>query len=141
MKSPILFWFRRDLRLQDNPAFQNALEQGGAIIAVYIDDEEGEGEWKTGGASKWWLHHSLVSLQTSLEKLDSRLIVRTGASADVLEDLCTETGAESVYWNRRYEPSIIGRDKLIKQGYLNRTPSRINKVGLFKSSPLTGGIV
>ena len=116
MKSPILYWFRRDLRLQDNPALQKAWERGGPIIPVYIHDEGGEGNWKTGGASRWWLHHSLVSLQQSLAKLNSRLIVRAGASGEVLESLCAETGAKAVYWNRRYEPSIIGRDKLIKQG-------------------------
>ena len=115
MKPPILYWFRRDLRLQDNPALQKALEGGGPIIPVYIHDEAGEGEWKTGGASRWWLYHSLVSLRESLAKLNSRLIVRAGASGEVLEELCEETGAKAVYWNRRYEPAIIARDKQIKQ--------------------------
>ena len=115
MKPPILYWFRRDLRLQDNPALQKALEGGGPIIPVYIHDEAGEGEWKTGGASRWWLHHSLVSLRESLAKLNSRFIVRAGASGEVLEELCEETGAKAVYWNRRYEPAIIARDKQIKQ--------------------------
>lgn len=120
MKPPTLYWFRRDLRLQDNPAFQSALLQGGPILPVYIHDEEGEGRWPTGGASRWWLHHSLVSLQTSLAKLNSRLLVRTGASKEVLEKLCEETGANSVYWNRRYEPSIIARDRHIKQSLRER---------------------
>lgn len=120
MKSPTVYWFRRDLRLQDNPALQHALSRGGPIIPLYIHDEEGQGCWKIGGASRWWLHHSLVSLQASLAQLNSRLIIKTGSSGEVLESLCAETGARAVYWNRRYEPAIIARDKQIKQGLRDR---------------------
>lgn len=63
--SPTIVWFRQDLRLQDNPALAAALAPGGAIVPVFIWDEAGEGDWPAGGASRWWLHHSLTALDAA----------------------------------------------------------------------------
>ncbi|HQU12287.1 MAG TPA: deoxyribodipyrimidine photo-lyase, partial [Acidiphilium sp.] len=52
-----LLWLRNDLRLADNPALAAAIE-GGAVLAVFVLDPAAE----TGGASRWWLHHSLAAL-------------------------------------------------------------------------------
>lgn len=112
--SPVILWFRQDLRLQDNAALHAALARGGPVIPVYILDEAGEGDWPAGGATKWWLHHSLVALETALRARGSRLILARGDSGEVLSELITTTGAGAVYWNRRYEPAIIARDKVIK---------------------------
>ena len=111
---PVILWFRQDLRLQDNAALHAALARGGPVIPVYIYDPAGEGGWPPGGATKWWLHHSLVALDASLHVRGSRLILAQGDSGEVLGELITTTGAEAVYWNRRYEPAIIARDKAIK---------------------------
>jgi deoxyribodipyrimidine photo-lyase len=112
--SPVILWFRQDLRLQDNAALHAALVRGGSVIPVYIYDEAGEGDWPAGGASKWWLHHSLAALSASLEAAGSRLILLRGDSGESLSELITSTGAGAVYWNRRYEPAVIARDKTIK---------------------------
>ncbi len=112
--SPVILWFRNDLRLQDNPALNAALAGGGPVVPVYILDEAGEGTWPAGGASKWWLHHSLAALDASLRDRGSRLILARGESGEVLGDLLTATGARAVYWNRRYEPAVIARDKTLK---------------------------
>ncbi|MBC8003270.1 MAG: deoxyribodipyrimidine photo-lyase, partial [Opitutaceae bacterium] len=66
------------------------------------------------GASRWWLHQSLKSLDADLASLGSRLVIRRGASLSELTTLAAETGAKSVVWNRRYEPAVIERDKQIK---------------------------
>jgi deoxyribodipyrimidine photo-lyase len=120
--APALLWFRHDLRLQDNPALAAALDYakrtGGAIVPIYILDEAGEGDWKNGGASRWWLHHSLASLAASLEKLGSRLILARGDSRDILMKLTNALNVGAVYWNRRYEPSIRARDEGIKKDLL-----------------------
>lgn len=108
-----IVWFRQDLRLRDNLALIAAAKRG-PVIPVYIWAPEEEGRWEPGGASKWWLHQSLVSLQSELEKLGSRLIVRSGSSLEVLKKLVDETGADAVFWNRRYEPEIIKRDTKVK---------------------------
>ncbi|MGE9294943.1 MAG: cryptochrome/photolyase family protein [Puniceicoccales bacterium] len=112
--STTLVWFRRDLRISDNAALKAAIERGAPIVPVYIFDEAGEGEWAPGGASKWWLHHALKDLAETLEASNFRLVLRQGKSQAELAKLIDETGADAVYWNRRYEPAIIERDKRIK---------------------------
>ncbi|MBI5691147.1 MAG: deoxyribodipyrimidine photo-lyase [Verrucomicrobia bacterium] len=113
--TPILLWFRQDLRLQDNPALRAALERGGPVLPVYIHDPEAEGRWAPGGASRWWLHHALAALDQSLRERGSRLTLARGAAAEVLRELARRTGATALYWNRRYEPGIVARDAGIKR--------------------------
>jgi deoxyribodipyrimidine photo-lyase len=110
--TPSIVWFRRDLRLQDNPALQAAIRHGGAVVPVYIHDEDGEGAWKTGGASRWWLHHSLAALDISLRARGSRLVLGRCDATKWLRDLARATGAGAVYWNRRYEPAVLARDRV-----------------------------
>lgn len=112
--APTLLWFRRDLRLADNPALAAALKRGRPVVPVWIQDDAGEGPWPAGGASRWWLHHSLKRLAESLRERGADLVIRRGDSAEVIDALIKETGADAVYWNRRYEPEIIQRDTAIK---------------------------
>ena len=100
--------------MQDNAALHAALAKRGPIVPVYILDDAGEGAWPAGGATRWWLHHSLSALDASLRARGSRLILAQGDSGEVLSELITATGAGSVYCNRRYEPAAIARDKTIK---------------------------
>ena len=108
-----LVWFRIDLRLADNPALQAAVKRG-AVVPVFIHAPEEAAPWSPGGASNWWLHQSLQSLDKSLRGLGSRLIFRRGPTLETLRALLKETGATAVFWNRRYEPAMIARDKEIK---------------------------
>jgi deoxyribodipyrimidine photo-lyase len=112
--APVIVWFRQDLRLADNPALSAACESGQPVIPVYILDDESAGEWKPGGASRWWLHHSLSSLDADLKALESRLMLLRGDARNALLDLVAETGASAVCWNRCYEPLIRDRDTEIK---------------------------
>lgn len=109
-----IVWFRLDLRLTDNPALEAARLRGGPIIPVFIWAPEEEHPWSPGAASRWWLHHSLAALDADLRARGSRLILRRGPSLQTLQALLRETGAEAVYWNRRYEPALIARDTQIK---------------------------
>lgn len=104
-----IVWFRQDLRIQDNPALFEAA-QVGEVVPVYILDIDSRNKWPQGGASKWWLHHSLQTLKAS----GVPLIFRKGKPLEVLRELIQETGADSIYWNRCYEPYSIERDKEIK---------------------------
>lgn len=99
-----LVWFRDDLRVQDNLALLAAVEhaQSGDVVAVYLLDEHSPEVRRLGGASKWWLHHSLKALQEELQALGIQLIFRTGAARDVIPALVEETQATAVLWNRRY---------------------------------------
>ena len=115
-----ILWHRKDLRLADNPALHHALEDGYSVLPVYIHDPESEGDWAPGGASLAWLHHSLKSLEDGYHSLGGQLILRKGDSLQNLEALLEATGASAVYWNRRYEPTVIKRDSTIKEKLRNR---------------------
>jgi len=113
--SVALLWFRRDLRLQDNPALQAALDAGHQVVPVYIHAPHEEGEWAPGAASNSWLHRSLAALDADLRQRGSALLLCRGDSLEVLQALVERSGAEAVYWNRKYEPATQPRDAHIKQ--------------------------
>ena len=112
--STAIVWFRRDLRLHDQPALHAACAHHAQVLCVYIHAPEEEGEWVPGGAQRWWLHYSLGALADELAAAGSPLVIRTGPSATALQELIGETGATAVYWNRCYEPALIARDRDIK---------------------------
>lgn len=113
--SATLVWFRQDLRWEDQPALHAAARRGHPVIPVFIWAPEEAGAWPPGGASRWWLHQSLLALDVGLRRLGSRLILRRGPSLTTLQELARNTGADAVYWNRRYEPAIVARDRLLKE--------------------------
>ncbi len=109
-----IVWFRQDLRLADNPALTAAQRSGAPVVPVFIWSPEEEGEWAPGAASRWWMHFSLAALDCALRECGSRLILRTGRAAEVLEQMAAQTGAQAVFWNRRYEPAILRRDQQVE---------------------------
>lgn len=110
---PVIVWFRRDLRTHDNAALSAAAESGRPVVALYIR-EAADGTGPLGAAQAWWLHHSLTSLGKALKALGAPLILRDGEAGKVLDDLIAETGAGTIYWNRRYDPAGIRIDTDIK---------------------------
>ena len=116
-KKPVILWFRQDLRLDDNPALVAAHETGAPIIPLYILDDVNSGEWRMGGASRWWLHQSLNALN---QDLNGALVFETGNPEDILSQIIKDTGADKVFWNRCYEPWRIKRDKALKQNFGNQ---------------------
>lgn len=109
-KHPILFWFRQDLRLSDNPGLLHAT-QNGSVLPIYILDDETPGEFKMGGASRWWLHHSLQSLNHSLK---NKLNIYQGSAEKILPSLIKKYNISAIYWNRCYEPWRIKQDTQLK---------------------------
>ena len=113
--SPALVWLRNDLRLADNPALLAAAARNRPVVVVYVLDDANAGAWRAGAASRWWLHHSLQSLQGDLEALGGSLVLKRGNARTLIPDLAASIGAHGVYWNRAYEPWAIARDTEIKQ--------------------------
>lgn len=112
MSNPIaIHWFRQDLRLSDNPALTLAAKHGN-VLPIYILDNENAGEYAMGAASRWWLHHSLQSLNTSLH---GTLSVYQGNPIEILDDIIGRHEIKTVYWNRCYEPWRVERDITIKK--------------------------
>ena len=109
--SPIsICWFRQDLRLTDNPALTHAVAEG-AVLPIYILEDEDAGNDKMGAASRVWLHHSLQSLNKSL---NGHLQIYKGDAKTILTALQARFHISSIHWNRSYEPWRISRDKALK---------------------------
>lgn len=103
MSKPVIYWFRSDLRVTDLPGLAAASEAGNVLPVFVLDDDQG-GDWALGAASRWWLHHSLKSLDGALKSMGGRLILRRGETIGALQQLLDETGASEIYGSRQYMP-------------------------------------
>lgn len=108
---PIILWFRRDLRLGDHPALHAARATGRPVIPVFVHDEVVEG---LGAAAKWRFGLGIAAFAERLEGIGARLVLRRGGALEVLEALVAETGADTVWWTRAYDPPSIARDAAVK---------------------------
>ncbi|HLO75733.1 MAG TPA: deoxyribodipyrimidine photo-lyase [Magnetospirillum sp.] len=100
-----LVWLRQDLRLSDHPAL--AAAPGPVVLAFVLDDN---GPWRPGGASRWWLHHSLRALGTAVAAKGGRLVLLRGDALSEIPRLAAELNAGAVHWNRRWEPGEPERE-------------------------------
>ncbi|ACI23155.1 deoxyribodipyrimidine photolyase [Coxiella burnetii Dugway 5J108-111] len=123
-----IFWFRQDLRLSDNPALVEAAKSADHLIPLYILDDQLK---MLGDAQRWWLHHSLSSLQTALSKKGTSLILKKGDTKRVLLELIKKYKVEKIYWNRSYEPPYREIDTYLE----NRLPPL--SVEIYHSTLLT----
>ena len=112
-KSPIIMWFRRDLRLGDHPALTEACNSGRPVIPLFIHDDVVAGQ---GAAPRFRLGLSVASLRDALADKGAKLILRRGDALSVLRDVIKETGAGAVYWSRLYDPISKARDTAVKAG-------------------------
>ncbi len=103
-QNPILYCFRNDLRLSDNPGLKAAIETGRPVVTCFILDQQTAGDWAPGSASLWWLHHSLDQLHSSLQKIGGSLILRRGVWHEELDSIAKEVDAAAVYWAHAPEP-------------------------------------
>lgn len=97
-----IVWFRRDLRIEDNPALTAGV-RAGAVVAVFVWAPEEEGQYYPGRVSRWWLKNSLAHLDSSLRNLGTPLI--TKRSTDTLSSLfevVKSTGATQLFFNHLY---------------------------------------
>ncbi len=88
-----------------------AAAAAGPVLPVYVLDEGLD--WAEGGASRWWLHGSLVSLAAELKKLGAKLVLRRGDAAKIIPALAEEIGAAAVHAGLAHEPAWRARDAAI----------------------------
>lgn len=112
-KPVVLVWLHQDLRLSDHPAFTAASSSGFGVVPLYILDDETPAGWKMGGASRWWLHHSLAALDASLHGFGSRLILKRGRAEAVLEDMLKTLPVKAIYQHQHHEPWAAERQDRI----------------------------
>ncbi|XWS53820.1 hypothetical protein CRYUN_Cryun10bG0033000 [Craigia yunnanensis] len=113
--SKTIVWFRRDLRIDDNPALAAAARDG-SVFPVYIWCPKEEGQFYPGRVSRWWLKQSLVHLEHSLKSLGAKLVlIKTQSTLSALLDCINATGATKVVFNHLYDPVSLVRDHSIKE--------------------------
>lgn len=110
---PTVLLIRSDLRLNDHVALNKAAEAG-PVVPVFVLDEQSEGDWPIGAASRWWLHHSLAALGQAFQKRGVELVLRRGDTVGIVADLASQVGAGAVHMTRHYEPSAAGLEKKLK---------------------------
>jgi deoxyribodipyrimidine photo-lyase len=109
--SPIIVWFRRDLRLSDHPALKQATDSGRPVICVVIRDRIADA---LGAAPKWRWGLGVDHFAQQIARIGGRLILRSGEAQTVLTSLVAETGAGAVHWMRAYDPDSVARDTAVK---------------------------
>ena len=95
----ILVWFRRDLRISDNPALWSALQSSDHVVPVYIHDPEEAYVWRPGAASNWYLHQSIRALSNDLAAHGLPLLILKGPIPQKLISIAKNLDARQVVWN------------------------------------------
>ncbi len=113
--NPVIHWFRRDLRLEDNSALQAALDSGAPVIPLFIFDDAILKSKRSGAPRMAFLLKALDSLDHSLRKLGSHLVIRRGDPVEILAKVIVESGAQTLYFNRDYTPFARHRDEALEQ--------------------------
>lgn len=109
-KSISIFWFRQDLRLSDNPGLIEAARLG-SILPIYISYDSSLSPFKRCSASRIYLHHSLASLDQSL---NGHLNLYAGDPKEIIFQLIIKYDIKNIFWNRCYEPWRISDDAMIQ---------------------------
>ena len=118
--APTIVWLRHDLRVADNAALTAAARRGQPIVAIFILEDDERVSRPIGAAGRWWLHGSLTRLGDALTGLGSRLLLRRGSAPEILAEVIASTGADALYWNRRYGAGEREQDTVIKSTWRER---------------------
>lgn len=111
-----LVWFRRDLRVHDQPALTTALAECDEVVPLFVFDEPLLRSGLFGFACVNFMLGCLDDLARSLAALGLALRWRRGEPVEEVLRMARESGVEAVYWNRDYEPSARERDEAVTQG-------------------------
>lgn len=111
--SPIIFWFRRDLRLDDNLGLHTAIRSGQPVLPLFIIDPRlWRGPWFSRNRTAFMLA-ALAALDARLRQLNSALLILEGDPLEALPALVRATGANALYFNRDYTPFARTRDEAV----------------------------
>lgn len=109
-----LFWFRRDLRLDDNTALNYALASGHPVLPVFIFDKNILQDLPEDDPRLFFIYNTLQSIHGQLKKHGSSLLCLYGEPEEVWENLCDTYDIDGVYTNKDYEPYARERDEKVK---------------------------
>ena len=108
-----LFWFRRDLRLEDNVGLFFALASKYTVIPIFIFDEDILNILPKNDARVGFIHDSLLDINAKLQEIGSSLLIKKGRTQEVWKSLIQVFDVKEVFFNKDYEPYAIKRDLAI----------------------------
>jgi deoxyribodipyrimidine photo-lyase len=115
MEKPVnIFWFRRDLRLNDNAGLYHALTKGSPVLPIFIFDTNILNELERNDPRVTFIYNELNRINKQLKSAGSRLIIKYGEPLTVWKNLITAYNIAEVYTNHDYEPYAIERDLQIR---------------------------
>ncbi len=116
MKAPVvLFWFRRDLRLEDNRGLFEALKNGLPVQPIFIFDTHILNDLEDRQDRRVeFIHEALLQMQQRITSLGASLDIRVGEPLSVFNQLTTDYDVKGVYANHDYEPYARERDQLVQ---------------------------
>lgn len=110
--SAAIVWLKNDLRVADNPALFYATQAFDEIL-ILISLHESQ-RWPKGAATKWWLHHSIESLQNSIHKLGGDIFLTDQDPLSAILDLKKKYPFEAVYTNEGLLRSDVDEQSVVK---------------------------
>ncbi len=108
-----VFWFRRDLRLEDNVGLFHALQSNYPVLPLFIFDDDILDSLPKNDVRVGFIHESLSKINSKLHELGSSFLIRKGKTAAVWQSLIQEFDIKEVFFNKDYEPYAIKRDQEI----------------------------
>ena len=113
MSNPILFWHRRDLRIDDNAGLYKALKSGGKVQPIFIFDKNILDKLPKNDQRVLFIHQEIARLKNEYQHFGSDLKVYYGAPLEIIPKLVEENSISKVFTNRDYEPYALERDSLM----------------------------
>ena len=111
-----IFWFRRDLRLDDNVGFYNALQSKNHVLPIFIFDSEILKKLPKDDARVSFIFETLQKMRIELQdNFESSIAIYHGKPKTIFEEILNDFGVEEVYTNHDYEPYARERDEEIKE--------------------------
>ena len=120
MKKVAFFWFRRDLRLEDNTGLYHALESGYPVVPVFIFDEKILKELEPTDKRVEFIYNTILKLDQNLKNYNSSLLIKYGDPVKIWAGLLNEFDSAGIYLNNDYEPYAIERDEKIKDLFISK---------------------
>lgn len=111
----VLFWHRRDLRIEDNAGLYKALKENSSVQALFIFDNQILSHLPSDDQRVLFIHQEIQRLKSEYQQLGSDLLVFHGNPNELIPRLAKEYSCEKVYTNRDYEPYALARDQHIFQ--------------------------
>jgi deoxyribodipyrimidine photo-lyase len=109
------FWFRRDLRLEDNIGLYHALKSDFPVIPLFIFDADILDKLPKDDARVSFIHENLTQINQQLIAVGASLLIKNGNTKKVWQELINEFDVKEVFFNKDYEPYAIARDEAICQ--------------------------